>query len=60
MGVSLETRVPFLDNRVIEAAWKVLDMVRNGVGKWCLRELISAGAKGTDRTAKNRIWGSAR
>ena len=42
MGVSLETRVPFLDNRVIEAAWKLpLDMkVRNGVGKWCLRELL--------------------
>jgi asparagine synthase (glutamine-hydrolysing) len=43
MGVSLETRVPFLDHRVIEAAWQ-LPMklkIRQGKGKYCLRELLS-------------------
>lgn len=42
MGVSLETRVPFLDHNVIEAAWQLpMDMrIRNGTGKWCLRELL--------------------
>ena len=42
MGVSLETRVPFLDHRVIETAWQ-LPMhlkIRNGTGKYCLRELL--------------------
>ena len=42
MGVSLETRVPFLDHRVIEAAWQ-LPMhlkIRHGTGKYCLRELL--------------------
>jgi asparagine synthase (glutamine-hydrolysing) len=42
MGVSLETRVPFLDHNVIEAAWNLpINMkIRNGTGKWCLRELL--------------------
>ena len=42
MGVSLETRVPFLDHNVIEAAWQLpMNMkIRNGTGKWCLRELL--------------------
>ena len=42
MGVSLETRVPFLDHRVVEAAWKLpANMrIRNGVGKWALRKLL--------------------
>lgn len=42
MGVSLETRVPFLDHRLVELAWR-LPMhlkIRGGVGKWCLRELL--------------------
>ena len=43
MGTSLETRVPFLDPRVIEFAWR-LPMhlrVRNGTGKWLLRQVLA-------------------
>jgi len=42
MGVSLETRVPFLDHRVVEFAWQIpLHMkFRNGQGKWLLRKLL--------------------
>ena len=42
MGVGLETRVPFLDHRVIELAWSLpLHMkIREGKGKWLLRELL--------------------
>lgn len=42
MGVSLETRVPYLDHRVMEFAWELpLSMkFKNGKGKWILREML--------------------
>ena len=43
MGVSLETRLPFLDQRVVEFAWQLPQhlKIRGGVGKWALRQVLN-------------------
>lgn len=42
MRASLETRVPFLDHRVVEFAWQLPQAFKlsNGVSKWVLREVL--------------------
>jgi asparagine synthase (glutamine-hydrolysing) len=43
MAVSLETRIPPLDKRIAELAWRLPQNMRwrNGKGKWALREVLN-------------------
>lgn len=42
MGISLETRVPLLDHRVVEFAWRLLRelLVRDRQTKWVLWQVL--------------------
>ncbi len=42
MKVSLETRIPFLDHRVVEFAWRLplSSKIKDGQGKWILRQIL--------------------
>jgi asparagine synthase (glutamine-hydrolysing) len=42
MGVGLETRVPLLDHRIVEFAWRLpMDYkIHNGIGKWPLKQVL--------------------
>lgn len=42
MASSLETRIPFLDHKIIEYAWRIPHSLkfRNGQGKWILRQIL--------------------
>jgi asparagine synthase (glutamine-hydrolysing) len=56
MAASLETRAPFLDERVLRWAWAAptKSLVANGLGKRCLRELLSRNSPRSWSIGRNK------
>ena len=57
MAASLETRAPFLDHRVASLAWQLplALKLRNGVGKWALRQLLDRGLRQSRLVLASRL-----
>jgi hypothetical protein len=63
MAVSLESRAPLLDHRVVEFAWSMpYDLkVRDGQSKWLLRQVLYRHVPARpDRTAQTGLRGADR
>ena len=62
MAVSLEARVPLLDHRVVEMAWRTCQCmmkIRDGQSKWVLRQVLYRHVpKAVDRAAQDGLWRS--
>ncbi|MGF1502267.1 MAG: asparagine synthase (glutamine-hydrolyzing) [Paracoccaceae bacterium] len=56
MSVALETRVPFLDHRVVETAFRIAPelKLRRGTGKWLLRRMLARRLPETARPTAKR------
>lgn len=49
MGASLEVRAPFLDQNVVDFAWRLplAQKIRGGVGKWLVRRILERHVPGS-------------